>query len=162
MTNKIYLAIIFSDYQELNLKRFIDYSNIKDEIIIINGRFDFSGIKKNKIANAEWSMYGETEAGYHFIDLNNTSSDDRYVYYWILTDYKEPQKNNVIDDSFLSKKVYKQTDCRRFRTSASEIIIYSKKMSEGKIIVKEKPNYVSIDPFGKRTDENLVDNTLRL
>ena len=40
-------------------------------------------------------MYGETESGYHFIDLNNTSSDDRYVYYWILTDYKEPQKNNV-------------------------------------------------------------------
>ena len=95
-------------------------------------------IFSNKIASAEWSMYGETEAGYHFIDLNNTSSDDRYVYYWILTDYKEPQKNNVIDDSFLSKKVYKQTDCRRFRTSASEIIIYSKKMSEGKIIVKEK------------------------
>ena len=109
-------------------------------------------IFSNKIANAEWSMYGETESGYHFIDLNNTSSDDRYVYYWILTDYKEPQKNNVIDDNFLSKKVYKQTDCRRFRTSASEIIIYSKKMSEGKIIVKEKydessfstPNFDSI------------------
>ena len=77
-------------------------------------------IFSNKIASAEWSMYGETEAGYHFIDLNNTSSDDRYVYYWILTGYKEPQKNNVIDDNFLSKKVYKQTDCRRFRTSRSE------------------------------------------
>ena len=109
-------------------------------------------IFSNKIANAEWSMYGETESGYHFIDLNNTSSDDRYVYYLILTDYKEPQKNNVIDDNFLSKKVYKQTDCRRFRTSASEIIIYIKKMSEGKIIVKEKydecrfstPNFDSI------------------
>ena len=102
--------------------------------------------------NAEWSMYGETDAGYHFIDLNNTSSDNKYVYYWILTDYKEPQKNDLIDDNFLSKKVYKQTDCRRFRTSAAEIIIYSKKMSEGKIIVKEKytessfstPNFGSI------------------
>ena len=93
-----------------------------------------------KTVNAEWSMYGETDAGFHFIDLNNTSSDDRYVYYWILTDYKEPQKNEIIDSSFLSKKVFKQTDCRRFRTSASEIIIYSKKMSEGKIIVKEKYN----------------------
>ena len=105
-----------------------------------------------KTVNAEWSMYGETDAGYHFIDLNNTNSDDRYVYYWILTDYKEPQKNEIIDSSFLSKKVYKQTDCRRFRTSASEIIIYSKKMSEGKIILKEKyddssfltPNFDSI------------------
>ena len=102
--------------------------------------------------NAEWSMYGETDAGYHFIDLNNTSSDNKYVYYWILTDYKESQKNDLIDDNFLSKKVYKQTDCRRFRTSAAEIIIYSKKMSEGKIIVKEKyaessfstPNFDSI------------------
>ena len=105
-----------------------------------------------KVVNAEWSMYGETDAGYHFIDLNNTSSDNKYVYYWILTDYKEPQKNDLIDDNFLSKKVYKQTDCRRFRTSAAEIIIYSKKMSEGKIIVKEKyaessfstPNFDSI------------------
>ena len=105
-----------------------------------------------KVVNAEWSMYGETDSGYHFIDLNNTSSDNKYVYYWILTDYKEPQKNDIIDNSFLSKKVYKQTDCRRFRTSASEIIIYSKKMSEGKIIVREKydesnfstPNFDSI------------------
>ena len=47
--------------------------------------------------NAEWSMYGETDAGYHFIDLNNTSSDNKYVYYWILTDYKEPQKNDLIN-----------------------------------------------------------------
>ena len=53
---------------------------------------------------------------------------------------------------FLSKKVYKQTDCRRFRTSASEIIIYSEKMSKGEIIIKEKydessfstPNFDSI------------------
>ena len=105
-----------------------------------------------KVVNAEWSMYGETDTGYHFIDLNNTSSDNKYVYYWILTDYKKPQKNDIIDYSFLSKKVYKQTDCRRFRTSASEIIIYSKKMSEGKIIVREKydesnfstPNFDSI------------------
>ena len=105
-----------------------------------------------KTLNAQWSMYGETEDGYHFIDLNNTSSDNKYVYYWILTDYKEPQKNDIINNSFLSKKVYKQTDCRRFRTSASEIIIYSKKMSEGKIIKKEKydessfltPNFDSI------------------
>ena len=35
MNSKIYLAIIFSDYQELNLKRFIDHFNIKDQIIII-------------------------------------------------------------------------------------------------------------------------------
>jgi len=47
MTSKIYLGIIFSDYQETNLKKFIDYSNIKEEIIIINGRFDDSRYKKN-------------------------------------------------------------------------------------------------------------------
>ena len=106
----------------------------------------------NKAAFAEWSLYGETDAGYHFINLDDTSSDDKYVYYWILTDYKEPQSNNIISDKFLSKTVYKQTDCRRFRTSASEIIIYSEKMSEGEIIIKEKydessfstPNFDSI------------------
>jgi len=61
-------------------------------------------IFSNKIANAEWSMYGETEAGYHFIDLNNTSSDDRYVYYWILTDYKEPQKIMLLMIASYQKK----------------------------------------------------------
>ena len=80
----------------------------------------------NKAAFAEWSLYGETDDGYHFINLDDTSSDDKYVYYWILTDYKEPQNNNFISNKFLSKKVYKQTDCRRFRTSASEIIIKEK------------------------------------
>ena len=106
----------------------------------------------NKSAFAEWSLYGETDAGYHFINLDDTSSDNKYVYYWILTDYKEPQSNDLISVKFFSKKVYKQTDCRRFRTSASEIIIYSEKMSEGEIIIKEKydessfstPNFDSI------------------
>ena len=35
MTSKIYLAIILTDYQELNFKRFIDHFHIKDKIIAI-------------------------------------------------------------------------------------------------------------------------------
>ena len=31
----------------------------------------------NKAAFAEWSLYGETDAGYHFINLDDTSSDDK-------------------------------------------------------------------------------------
>jgi len=34
----------------------------------------------------------------------------------------------------------------------------NKEISEIKLIVKEKPVYVSIDPFGTRTDENLTNN----
>ena len=34
MTSKLYLAIILSNYQELGLKRYIDYFNIKDKIIL--------------------------------------------------------------------------------------------------------------------------------
>ena len=60
----------------------------------------------NKTAFAEWSLYGETDAGYHFINLDDTSSDDKYVYYWILTDYKEPQNNNLISNKFLSVILY--------------------------------------------------------
>ena len=30
------------------------------------------------------------------------------------------------------------------------------------IVVKEKPVYISIDPFGTRSDENSVNNTVRL
>ena len=97
-----------------------------------------SALTYTKALMAEWSLYGETDNAFHFINLDETSSDDKYVYYWILTDYKDPQKNNVLNGKYLSKKVFKQTDCRRFRTSAAEIIIYSRKMSEGKIIISEK------------------------
>jgi len=38
----------------------------------------------------------------------------------------------------------------------------NKEMTEIKIIVKEKPKYISIDPYGTRSDENLVDNISRL
>ena len=38
----------------------------------------------------------------------------------------------------------------------------NKEVTELKIIVKEKPKYISIDPFGTRSDENLTDNISRL
>lgn len=40
--------------------------------------------------------------------------------------------------------------------------IINKELTEIKIIVKEKPSYISIDPYGTRSDENLVDNVLKL
>ncbi len=39
---------------------------------------------------------------------------------------------------------------------------FNKEMTEIKILVKEKPRYISIDPFGTRSDENLTDNISRL
>ncbi|MDD7913694.1 ABC transporter permease/M1 family aminopeptidase [Polaribacter ponticola] len=38
----------------------------------------------------------------------------------------------------------------------------NKEITEIKIIVKEKPNYIAIDPYGTRSDENLVDNIFQL
>lgn len=38
----------------------------------------------------------------------------------------------------------------------------NKEMTEIKIIVKEKPSYIAIDPYGTRSDENLVDNLITL
>lgn len=38
----------------------------------------------------------------------------------------------------------------------------NKEMTEIKIIVKEKPTYISIDPFGTRSDENLSNNNYKL
>ena len=38
----------------------------------------------------------------------------------------------------------------------------NKKVSEIKIIIKEKPTYIAIDPYGTRSDENLVDNVFSL
>jgi ABC-2 type transport system permease protein len=38
----------------------------------------------------------------------------------------------------------------------------NKEMTEINIIVKEKPSYISIDPYGTRSDENLVDNIIQL
>ncbi|WP_435262577.1 M1 family aminopeptidase [Tenacibaculum sp. nBUS_03] len=39
--------------------------------------------------------------------------------------------------------------------------IIDKEISEVTIIVDEKPKYISIDPFGTRSDENLIDNTIK-
>ena len=38
----------------------------------------------------------------------------------------------------------------------------NKEMTEIIIIVNEKPSYISIDPYGTRSDENLVDNVFKL
>ena len=49
MGSKIYLAIILSDYQELNLKRYIDHLKVKDELIVFNGRFKGVNFEKKII-----------------------------------------------------------------------------------------------------------------
>ena len=64
----------------------------------------------NKAAFAEWSLYGETDAGYHFINLDDTSSDDKYVYYWILTDYKKIQNNNISNISLAGLCTFENSD----------------------------------------------------
>ena len=86
---------------------------------------------------ADWTKFGETDSAVYYIDFNETGSDDKYIYYWVLTNYLSPQKIELITDDYSSKKVYKQTDCKRFRTSAVQIILYKKEMSEGEILINE-------------------------
>jgi len=38
----------------------------------------------------------------------------------------------------------------------------NKEATELKLIVKERPTFIAIDPYGTRSDENRVDNILRL
>ena len=50
MTSKIYFAIILSDYQELNLIRYVNYFNKKDKIILIkrsDNKINISKFSKN-------------------------------------------------------------------------------------------------------------------
>ena len=89
------------------------------------------------MAFANWIEFGETDSGVHYIDLNETGSDDKYVYYWVLTNYFNPQEIHIVSKKYSSKKVYKQTDCKRFRTSAVQIILYEKKMSKGVALIDE-------------------------
>ena len=86
---------------------------------------------------ADRTKFGETDSAVYYIDFNETGSDDKYIYYWVLTNYLSPQKIELITDDYSSKKVYKQTDCKRFRTSAVQIILYKKEMSEGEILINE-------------------------
>ena len=88
-------------------------------------------------AFADWVKFGETVSAAYYINFNETSYDDKYIYYWVLTDYFKAQENSVITSKYSSKKVYKQTDCKRFRTSAMQIILYENKMSEGNILINE-------------------------
>ena len=89
------------------------------------------------MAFANWIEFGETDSGVHYIDLNEMGSDDRYVYYWVLTNYFNPQEIPLVSKKYSSKKVYKQTDCKRFRTSAVQIILYEKEMSKGVALIDE-------------------------
>ena len=89
------------------------------------------------MAFANWIEFGETVSGVHYIDLNKTGSDDKYVYYWVLTNYFNPQEIPLVSKKYSSKKVYKQTDCKRFRTSAVQIILYEKEMSKGVALIDE-------------------------
>ncbi|MDB9926763.1 hypothetical protein OAD15_06505 [Hyphomicrobiales bacterium] len=89
------------------------------------------------MAFANWIEFGETNSGVHYIDLNETGSDDKYVYYWVLTNYFNPQEIPLVSKKYSSKKVYKQTDCKRFRTSAVQIILYEKEMSKGVALIDE-------------------------
>ena len=89
------------------------------------------------MAFANWIEFGETVSGVHYIDLNETGSDDKYVYYWVLTNYFNPQEIPLVSKKYSSKKVYKQTDCKRFRTSAVQIILYEKEMSKGVALIDE-------------------------
>ena len=91
----------------------------------------------NNNAFADWVIFGETESANYYINFNETSYDDKYIYYWVLTDYFKEQENSFITSKYSSKKVYKQTDCKRFRTSAMQIILYENKMSEGNILINE-------------------------
>jgi len=89
------------------------------------------------MAFANWIEFGETDSGVHYIDLNETGSDDKYIYYWVLTNYFNPQEIPLVSKKYSSKKVYKQTDCKRFRTSAVQIILYEKEMSKGVALIDE-------------------------
>ena len=89
------------------------------------------------MAFANWIEFGETDSGVHYIDLNETGSDNKYVYYWVLTNYFNPQEIPLVSKKYSSKKVYKQTDCKRFRTSAVQIILYEKEMSKGVALIEE-------------------------
>jgi hypothetical protein len=86
---------------------------------------------------ADWEKFGETDSAAYYINFNETSYDDKYIYYWILTDYFKAQENSILTEKYFSKKVYKQTDCKRFRTSAMQIILYENEMSEGNILINE-------------------------
>ncbi|RSC93186.1 ABC transporter permease/M1 family aminopeptidase [Tenacibaculum singaporense] len=49
----------------------------------------------------------------------------------------------------------------------STVLLYkskqiNKELTEVSFIVNEKPNYIAIDPYGTRNDENLVDNVIEL
>ena len=94
-------------------------------------------IFSNNKTFADWEKFGETDSAAYYINFNETSYDDKYIYYWILTDYFKAQENSILTEKYFSKKVYKQTDCKRFRTSAMQIILYENEMSEGNILINE-------------------------
>ena len=75
---------------------------------------------------AEWMKAGENANGIFYVDFERIRKHDRYVYFWVLSDYPKPTKYGD-----LSYKSYNQGDCTLFRYKVLSDYFYETRMGQG-------------------------------
>ena len=75
---------------------------------------------------ADWKNVGKNVEGDTFyVDFERIRKHDGYVYWWELSDYLEPELGD------LSHKLYKQCDCRVFRSRNLSFSFHKEPMGGG-------------------------------
>ena len=76
---------------------------------------------------AGWTKVSENASGdTYYVDFERIKKHDGYVYYWYLTDYLKPTPGGNLSD-----KIYKQGDCKKFRSKWLSWSFYKEPMGRG-------------------------------
>ena len=78
---------------------------------------------------ADWTEVGANQGGdTYYVDFDRIRKSDGYIYFWNLSDYREPNELGVA-----SSVVYKQGDCNVFRYKYLRDTYYKTPMGRGNI-----------------------------
>jgi hypothetical protein len=75
----------------------------------------------------EWTRVSESESGnVYYVDLDRIKTHSGFFYYWELGDYLKSDKWG-----YMSVAVYRQGDCKQFRTRGVHATLYKQSMGRG-------------------------------
>ena len=85
---------------------------------------------------ADWTEVSKNIGGdVFFIDYERIKKHDGYVYFWYLTNYLQPSSSGI-----WSVKIYRQADCKLFRSKSLSWSFHQEPMGRGTGILDNTPD----------------------
>ena len=112
----------------------------------------FSGLTKDdEDYDIKWTKVEEDVKGNNFyVDYGSIRKDERFVYYWVLSDYIESSKSGIF-----SNKSYKQGVCNLSKYKSLRYFFHKEPMGRGDSIIDNDP-----DKDWTNTSPNSVEETI--